>query len=130
MEDKHTPTSAVKMLKSYDSTASPKNIHHYQQKIGSINYTAIATRPDVAKVASHLAMFMMNPGSEHFDAANQVLAYLNYMQKVEIKYSAVTADTAESFNCFITSSDIMYDDHLDHHSSKNYLAILYESSIN
>ncbi|ODM16171.1 hypothetical protein SI65_08605 [Aspergillus cristatus] len=70
MEDKHASMPAVKALTTYDGTASPKNIHHYQQKIGSINYAAITTRPDVAKIASHLATFMTNPGPEHFEAAN------------------------------------------------------------
>jgi len=55
MEDKHASTPAVKVLTTYNGTASLKDIHHYQQKIGSINYAAIATRPDVAKIASHLA---------------------------------------------------------------------------
>lgn len=129
MEDKHAPTPATKTLQPYDGTANPKEIHHYQQKVGSINYAAIATRPDIAKVASHLAMYMTNPGPEHFDAANRVLAYLNHTQKVGIKYSATATDTAEPSNCFITSSDAAYGDHLDRHSSEGYLATLYGGPI-
>lgn len=130
MEDKHASTPAIKALTTYDGTASLKDIHHYQQKIGSINYAAIATRPDVAKIASHLATFMTNPGSEHFEAANRVLAYLNYTQKVGIKYSATAnRDAIKPSECFVTSSDAAFGDHSDRHSSEGYLATLYGGPI-
>jgi len=130
MEDKHASTPAVKMLTTYDGTASLKDIYHYQQKIGSINYAAIATRPDVAKIASHLATFMTNPGPEHFDAANRVLAYLNYTQKVGLRYSATAnRDATEPSECFVTSSDAAFGDHSDRHSSEGYLATLYGGPI-
>lgn len=61
-----------------------------------------------------------------------MLAYLNHTQKVGIKYTAATADTAdtaEPSNCFLTSSDAAYGDHLERHSSEGYLATLYDGLI-
>lgn len=113
--------------KSQAGRHTSKEIHHYQQKIGSINYAAIATRPDVAKVASHLASFTTNPGPEHLDAANRMLAYLNYTQKVGIKYSA--SATSELSECFAIASDAAYGDHPDRYSSEGYLATLYGGPI-
>ena len=127
MEDKFAPTPAtfLQPLKPNEGDASSKEINHFQQKVGSINYAAIATRPDVAKIASHLASFMMNPGPEHLEAANRVLAYLNYTKQVGICYSA----NSEASECFLTSSDAAYGDHEDRHSSEGYLATLYGGPI-
>ena len=125
MEDKFAPTPSTNPLLLNKGTASLKEINHYQQKVGSINYAAIATRPDIAKVASHLATFMTNPGPMHFEAVNRVLAYLNYTKKVGIRYSA----NSEASECFITSSDAAFGDHKDRHSSEGYLATLYGGPI-
>ena len=119
-----------KLLLSYEDTAESNDVCHYQQKIGSINYTVIATCPDITKCASHLVIFMMNPGLYHFDAANHVIVYLNYTQKVGIQYSAHAVTTSNTTSdCFMTASDAALDDHPDCHSSKNYLATLYDRSI-
>ena len=123
-----TPYAYEKPHLPYNGTAEPEDIHHYQQKIGSINYAAIATRPDIAKCASHLATFMQNPSPQHFDAVNRVIAYLNYTQKVGIQYSANAADSTAS-DCFMTASDAALGDHPDRHSSEGYLATLYGGPI-
>lgn len=68
---------------------------------------------------------MTSPGPEHFEAVNRVLAYLNYTQKVGIKYSA-SFDPSESL---IASSDAAYGDYEDRHSSEGYLATLYGGPI-
>lgn len=121
MEEHIAPTLATKELDPYNGVASAKEIHHYQQKVGCINYAAIATRPDVAKIASHLATFMLNPGPNHFVAVDCVLAYLNYTQHVGIQYCG-SAPPAE---CFTTSSDAVFGDNTDCQSSEGYLATLY-----
>ena len=125
MKSQYAPTPAVRILISYEGTATPDEINHYQQKIGSINYTAITTHPDVAKIASHLATFMTNPGPQHFEATNQALACLNYTQKVGIKYSAAPTELTSPSECFMTASDAAFGDHSDCHSSEGYLATLY-----
>ena len=52
-------------LKPRDGFAAPLDINKYQRKIGSLLYTAVTTRPDIAFATSHLARFLTNPGSEH-----------------------------------------------------------------
>jgi hypothetical protein len=46
------------------------------EKIGSLLYAAVTTRPDIAFTASRLARFLTNPGQEHQDAADRALLYL------------------------------------------------------
>ena len=125
MDERMAPTPLTKALSPYGGVATAKDIHHYQQKVGCINYAAIATRPDIAKVASHLASFMLNPGPEHFLAVDRVLAYLNYTQHVGIQYNG----DAEPAECFTTSSDAAFGDNPDRRSSEGYLAMLYRGPI-
>lgn len=39
----------------------PRQIHAYQQLVGSINFSAVTTRPDISKACSRLAEFLTNP---------------------------------------------------------------------
>ena len=88
--------AAIQAYSPYNGTASNNNIHLYQQIIRSLNYAAIATRPDIAKISSHLASFMTNPGPDHFITAYQVLAYLNHTQQMGLKYSAKATEPSET----------------------------------
>ena len=47
-----------------------QQIWGYQGKMGSINYAATQTHPDVACAASNLVEFATNPSQQHQDAAN------------------------------------------------------------
>jgi hypothetical protein len=44
-------------LQPFDGTATAQQIYAYQQRVGSLNYAAIITRPDIAKSVSKLAEF-------------------------------------------------------------------------
>ena len=48
----------------------------YRAIIGSLMYSALSTRPDIAYAASALAQYSANPGMAHWSAAVQVLQYL------------------------------------------------------
>ena len=43
MKEYTAPTPATKELSLSNGVTSAKEIHHYQQKVGCINYAAIAT---------------------------------------------------------------------------------------
>ncbi|KAL8310867.1 hypothetical protein RB597_001710 [Gaeumannomyces tritici] len=58
----------------------------YQQKIGSILYVAIITRPDIAFAVSRLARFNANPSEEHHKAADRVLTYLYKTRHLALQY--------------------------------------------
>lgn len=48
----------------------------YALLVGSLMYTTICTRPDIAFIVGMLGMFQANPGESHWVAAKKVLRYL------------------------------------------------------
>ena len=44
-----------------EETETPNLVYSYQQKVGSIQYAAVITRPDIAKAASLLAESVTKP---------------------------------------------------------------------
>jgi hypothetical protein len=48
----------------------------YRGLVGSLNYLATTSRPDVAFVAHSLSSYLENPGREHWTAGKHVLRYL------------------------------------------------------
>jgi Reverse transcriptase (RNA-dependent DNA polymerase) len=59
-----TPISTDTMV-PYDRQAMPQDIHAYQRKVGSSLYTAIITRPDIARTVSKLYEFLQNLSPTH-----------------------------------------------------------------
>ena len=54
--------------------------------MGSISYPTSSIRPDVARAASKLAEFLVNPGPKHLDAANHCLRYLYHTRHLGIQF--------------------------------------------
>jgi hypothetical protein len=48
----------------------------YCEAVGSLMYTALGTRLDIAYTVGHLARFAENPGKAHWEAVKQVIWYL------------------------------------------------------
>ena len=69
------PMSLIELFPR-DSIALAFEISQYQRKVGSILYTAVNTRPDIAFAVSRLARFLTNPSPAHQTAADRVLLYL------------------------------------------------------
>ena len=57
-------------LKKNKGQASKAQIKDYQRRVGSVLYTAIMIRPDVAFAASQLSRFLTNPSLDHLAAVN------------------------------------------------------------
>lgn len=94
----------------------------YQQKVGSILFAAISTRPDIAFAASRLARFNQRPGKVHQQAADRVLKYLWHTRNLCLKYGGQSSE-ATSFLC---SSDASFaDNSIDRKSSQGYLMTLF-----
>ena len=70
-----TPMSTEAFEKN-PNIASPQEIHLYQQKVGSLLYATIITRPDVARTANKLSEYLTNPSKTHFAAVDRAIAYL------------------------------------------------------
>ena len=95
-------------LKPYDGQATAQEIHAYQQRVGSINFGAVITRPDVAFAASRLATFLCNPAPMHLAAADQTISYLYRTRTLAIEYSAPTPGDGQQI--FFCASDAAYAD--------------------
>ena len=119
-----TPLVSGAVLLPYEGQASQQEIYGYQQRIGSINFPAITTRPDIAKPCSILSQFLQNPGPIHQAAADRVIAYLVRTKHLAIEYSGqeVSPERPQRFECY---SDAAFADNLDRRSSDGYLFLLY-----
>ncbi|KAJ5666536.1 uncharacterized protein N7477_008984 [Penicillium maclennaniae] len=107
-----------------DHQASPAMIHLYQQKIGSLLYATIMTRPDAAKATQMLSEHLTNPTNQHMDAADKAIAYLYYTRYKAIEYSPVL--DGPTFAC---ASDASYADNIGRKSSEGYVAYLFNGPI-
>ena len=74
-------------LGKFDRQAYLQQVKEYQEKVGSLLYTAIMIRPDVAYAASLLSQFLTNPGPEHFSAVNWTIRYLYRTHFLALQYS-------------------------------------------
>lgn len=105
----------IPMLKNED-IATPQEIHIYQQKVGSVNFAAITTRPDVAAAASKLAEYLTNPSKHHTEQANRTLEYLAHTKSYAIVYNGQASNAG---TVFMGSSDASFADDLDTRQSSN-----------
>jgi hypothetical protein len=92
-----------------------------QQKIGSILFAAISTRPDIAFAAARLSRFNQRPGSAHHKAADRVIQYLYRTRHLCIRYGHQSATTS-----LICASDAAFADNtIDRKSSQGYIMKLF-----
>ena len=49
----------------------------YREAIGSLMYTSVATRLDIAFAVSTLSQFLDNPGEAHWEAVKRIFRYLS-----------------------------------------------------
>jgi hypothetical protein len=105
----HQTTSTY--LTSYRSGSSIDSIPHdfmsdsarndlrlrYQSLVGSLNWLAHTTRPDISNVVSLLAQHQCEPSTGHLEAALYVVHYLASTKKLGIYFSSRRRSTLESF---------------------------------
>ncbi|MBW0481448.1 hypothetical protein O181_021163 [Austropuccinia psidii MF-1] len=58
----------------------------YRAAIGSLNYLAQCTRPDIAYVIGHLSQFLEKPNMQHWNCFKRVLRYLKGTKDLSINY--------------------------------------------
>ncbi|OWT42260.1 hypothetical protein VFPPC_18595 [Pochonia chlamydosporia 170] len=66
------PITTIPLVK-HEGQASQEEIKAYQERVGSLMYIAVMTRPDIARAATQLARFLTNPSPEHLAAADQCI---------------------------------------------------------
>ena len=70
---------------SEDERVAMKDIP-YLAAVGSLNYLAIGTRPDLAHAVGELGQFNSNPGLGHWKAVQHVLKYLKGTADLGLTY--------------------------------------------
>jgi hypothetical protein len=63
------------------------NQHDYMEIIGSLNYLATISRPDIAYAVSYFGRFMANPRKSHFIGAKRIIRYLKNTKDYQLTYS-------------------------------------------
>uniref|UniRef100_A0A2N9G995 Reverse transcriptase Ty1/copia-type domain-containing protein n=1 Tax=Fagus sylvatica TaxID=28930 RepID=A0A2N9G995_FAGSY len=53
----------------------------YSSTVGSLKYTMVCTRPDIAHAVGVVSRFMVNPGKEHWEAVKWIFRYLRGSSK-------------------------------------------------
>lgn len=61
----------------------------YSSAVGSLMYSVVCTRPDIAYVVSVLGRFLANPSHEHWVAAKKVMRYMKKTKNRMLVYKHV-----------------------------------------
>lgn len=125
-----TPLASAQSIQSLNTedVAGPQHIYGYQQWIGSILYTTIITRPDIAFARSQLSCFLLNRGRKHVNTADQIIAYLTSTKHYAIEYGQ-HVNTSPSGEAFMCSSDAAFANNPDRKSTEDYHCTLFDGSI-
>jgi hypothetical protein len=104
--------------------ASKAEIYEYQQKVGSINYSSVITRADIARAVSKLSEFLQNPSREHLFAVDQTILYLDATKFYAILYDG--SSIKDHRRLFLCASDASFADNLlTRFSSQGYIFTLF-----
>lgn len=108
-----------------------KLITTYRAIIGSLNYIAVWTRPDLMLLCNELAKFGNNPGMEHYKALKRGLRYLRGTTDRGITYVYVPnlsrQDVCNSLSAYVDAS--FASDHDTRRSTSGWYICLYGRAI-
>ena len=114
-----TPLPLIEFVK-FDGKATTTYVRTYQEKVGSVLYTAITVRPDAAFAASQLSHYLTNPSPDHMKAVDHCIQYLWNTRYHAIEYSNDQIPQLLSF------SDASFaDDQDSRRSSQGYIISLF-----
>jgi hypothetical protein len=118
------PITTIPLVK-HDGQASQEDIKAYQERVGSLMYIAVMTRPDIARAATQLARFLTNPSPAHLAAADQCIRYLYTTRFLAIVYDGMHAGEA-----LVIASDASFaDDAETRRSSQGYVMTLFNGPV-
>ena len=107
--------------------ATAQDIHLYQQRIGSVGFAAVVTRPDVSYTASKLSEYLQNPSGAHLDLSKRVIRYLHSTKKTSILFDGLKFSPSSIFQA---SSDASYANDPDtRRSHQGYVFLLFNGPI-
>ncbi|GKV31786.1 hypothetical protein SLEP1_g40452 [Rubroshorea leprosula] len=64
----------------------------YSSTVGSLMFTMVGTRPDIAQAVGAVSKYMANPGRVHWDAVKWILRYLKDTSSVSLCYRSMEPD--------------------------------------
>lgn len=70
--------------------------HHLQTLVGSLNWLAISTRPDIAPAVNFIAKYSNSAAKGHIEAARHVIKYLKGTTSMGITFSSYDRETLNS----------------------------------
>jgi ATP-binding cassette subfamily B (MDR/TAP) protein 1 len=79
----HFKLSAQQSPSTEKEKEAIKNIP-YASAVGSLMYTMVCTRPDIAHAVGIVSRFLANPGKEHWEAVKWILRYLRGTSKYSL----------------------------------------------
>ena len=86
----HTPSEVKKFsMMNRNMTNEEKELMKkipFKSLIGSLQYIALSTRPDIAYAVNQLSRFLSDPGQEHWMGGKRVLRYLKGTAKMGLLY--------------------------------------------
>ena len=100
--------------------------------MGSVIYSAVITRPDIACAASKLAEYLNNLGPEHLRAIDYCIQYLAATKYLAIKYSATNKQgqlVAMTDKVFEQSADTSFVNNPDRRSGEGYVFKLFDGMV-
>ena len=83
-----TPMEASVSFSKLTESEEPVDVTLYQAAVGSLNYAAIATRPDLSTVVGKLSQFMQKPGKDHWVAVKRALRYVQGTLDFGLKFES------------------------------------------
>ena len=101
----------------------------------SICYSAMITRPDIAKATSKLSEFFINSGFDHLYAVDHYFRYLYATRHLEIQYSIeasihmIVQAFVSTDHIFQTMTDVSFDNYPDRKNDEGYVFQLYDDLI-
>jgi hypothetical protein len=113
-------------LERYEGKAPRAQVKAYQERVGSLVYCTIMTRPDVAFSATELSKHLQNPGPAHLNAVNQAILYLFAARYLAIQYGG---EYTNGQLLTIASDASFADDEITRRSSQGYVFSLYGGPI-
>jgi hypothetical protein len=109
-------------LSKFLGTTLKSDIKRYQELIGSLLYTAMLLKPDIAFAILKLSHFLINPGPEHFTAALRVLRYIWSQRFLSIQYGS----NEHSSEGIVIANDASFaNDEKTRKSSQKYIILLF-----
>ena len=87
-----TPLETGKRFQRLRDGEETVDLKQYQAAIGSLNYAAIATRPDLSLAIGMLSQHMVSPGKDHWSGVKRVLRYVRGSLDFGLRFEATSAD--------------------------------------